>query len=73
MPPVAKQMLRLVTLHAACNTLAPVSYTLCSPLVVAPTYYSQYFTPCDAGGYYHLNSWMKILLEVALESNRLTR
>jgi hypothetical protein len=73
MPHVAKQMPHLIALHAACNTLAHVSYTLCSPLAAALTYRSQYLTPCDTDGYYHPNSWMKILSEVALESSRLTR
>jgi hypothetical protein len=71
-PLVAEQMSRLTALRAACSTLASTSYTLHSLLAVAPSSCSQYLAPCDGNGYYHPNSWAKILSEVALESSRLT-
>jgi hypothetical protein len=42
MPPVAEQMPRLAALLAAYSTLAPVSYTLRSPLAATPSSHSQY-------------------------------
>jgi hypothetical protein len=65
-------MPRLTALLIACSTLAHACCTLRSPLVTTPSYRLQYLASYDGGEYYHLNSWTKILYQVALELSRST-
>jgi hypothetical protein len=63
MAPIAEQMPHLAAVLAACSTLAPTSCTLHSPLAAAPSSCLQYLATYDGGGYYHPNSWTKILYQ----------
>jgi hypothetical protein len=69
MPPVAEPLPRLAAMLAAYSTCAAASYTLYFASSTTASSRQQYPAPCDGGGYYHPNSWMKILSEVALESS----
>jgi hypothetical protein len=65
-PPVPKAFPRLAAILTTCSTRASASCTLHSTSSTAASSQQQYPAPCDGGGYYHPNSWMKIISEVAM-------
>jgi hypothetical protein len=72
MPPVPEPFPCLSALLTACSTRASTSYTLRSTSSTAASSRWQYPSPCVGGAYYNLNSWMKIVSEVALELSQLS-
>jgi hypothetical protein len=73
MPPVAEPLPLLAALLAAYSTRVSTSCTLRYASSTIASSQWQYPATCDGVGYYHSNSWTKILSEVALESSRLSR
>jgi hypothetical protein len=71
-PPIPEPFLLVTALLIACSTHASAIGTLHSASSTVASSRRQYPASCDGGGYYHLNSWTKIISKVALESGRLS-
>jgi hypothetical protein len=66
-PHVAEPLSHLTALLIAYSTRSFASYTLRFASSTVASSQRQYPAPCDGRGYYHWDSWTKILSEVALE------